>query len=117
MDEAGAAPRLVRQHLEQGVAVVDGAVPVVEPAAAVDEVAELGALEADLAPRHLGDRAGPGLVAEAVVEALAEGAVELRIVRDDQLGRFQQGEDRRHVDGLARHHLGRDAGQAGDLGA
>ncbi len=54
---------------------------------------------------------------EAVVEALAEGAVELGVVGDDELGRLQQGADDRHVDGLARHHLGRDAGQARDLRA
>ena len=117
MHEAGAAARLVGQDFEERVAVVNGPVTVVEPAAAVDEVAELGALEADLGPGHLGHRACPGLVSESIAEALAEAAVELGVMGDDDLGRLQQRADGHHVDRLSRHHLGRDAGQAGDLRA
>ena len=108
---------LMGQDFEKGVAVVDGTVTVVEPAAAIDEIAELGALEADLRPGHLGDRAGPGLVSEAVVETLAEGAVELCVMGDDEVGRLQQGTNDRHVDRLAHHHFGGNAGQPRDLGA
>ncbi len=117
MHEAGTASGPVGQDLQQGVTVIDRTMTVVEPAAAVDEVAELGALEADLRPGHFGDRAGPGLVPEGVVETLAEGAVELGVVGDDEFGRLQQGTDNRHVDRLARHHLCGDAGQPRDLGA
>ncbi len=39
------------------------------------------------ASRHLGGRAGPGFVLESFVEPLAEGAVELGMVGDDEVGR------------------------------
>lgn len=66
------AAGLSGEHLEQGVAVVDGAMTVVKQPAAVHEVAEFGLVEAEVVPRHLRHRAGPGSVAEAAVGPLAE---------------------------------------------
>ncbi len=61
--------------------------------------------------------AGPGLDLEALRQALTEGAIEAGIVRDDEICRFYKSLDRRKIKHLARNHLGRDPGQAGDLQA
>ena len=105
------------QHLEQGVAILDGPVALVEPAALGQKVPELRSLKPKPAPGDLGMGAGPGLDLEAPGQALTEGPVEAGIVRDDQIGRLDEPLDRLKIEHLAGNHLGRDAGQTGDLRA
>jgi hypothetical protein len=73
------------------MAVVDGTVTVVEPAALADKIAELGALEAKARPVDLRDRTGPWLVVEPGSELLAKGTVELGVVGDDEIGVLDEG--------------------------
>lgn len=49
-------------------------------------------------------------------EGLTELPIEAGIMRNDQIGRFNDGVQLMEVDHLARHHFVCDAGQARDLG-
>ena len=97
-------------HLEQREAVIDGAVSIVEIAALPDQVAELRSFIAAALPVDLGNRARPCFARKELVEGFAERPVEAGVVGDHEVGRLDDGPDRRHVEHLAGNHLIGDAG-------
>src|SRR5215203_671640 len=99
------------------MAILNGPVALVEPAALGQEVPELRSFKAEPAPGDLRVGAGPGLDLEAPRQALTEGAIEAGIVRDDQVSSLDELLDRRKIERLAGNHVRCDAGQAGDLRA
>ncbi len=99
------------QQLDHCLAVRLGRVrPKEQAALLVHQEFQLGRAGAD-GPGHFGQGVGPGQIAKHRQAPLQKAAVELRVVRDDQLGRVHQGAHGRCVDVLAAHRLGRNAGQ------
>lgn len=99
-----------RQQFQQGVAVIDGWVALVEVPAADQQVAELHALMALLTPRHLMAGAGQVLLSEDRSAPLAYLPVEAGVVGDDHRGIGCKGLDGGIVDALSSHVGIGDAG-------
>src|SRR5215203_1414986 len=97
------------------MAVLNCAVPLVEPATLRQEIAQLRPLEAEPAPGDFRMRAGPSLELEALGQALAEGPVKASVVRDNQLRRRDELLHCLKIEHLAGDHVRRDPGQASDL--
>ncbi len=104
------------QHLQQGVAVHQGAVGVVKPAAFVGQEFELGRAAALPFPVDTGKGAVPGAGGEHGQAGFDKGTVEPGVVRDDEVGGLHEFGHADVVDALATHHAVVDAGDLGDGG-
>ena len=117
-DRAGAPVigRTTSRTSQQGTAVVDGAVGLVEEPDTVQQVAQLRAGEAIGAPVDLGRAAAPGHLFEDRPVALSEHAVEAGIMGDDDDRVGDEGRDHVGIDALPGDHVVGDTGHGRRLG-
>jgi hypothetical protein len=83
---SGCAGQRAGENFEEGLAIVDGTVGVMEAAHVGEQVSELGAAEPIFQPIDLSDRASPVPLGENGPCLLGEGAVELGVMCDDDVG-------------------------------
>jgi hypothetical protein len=97
------------------MAILDGPVALVEPAALGREIAQLRSLKPKPALGDLGMGAGSRLHLEVPGQALTEGPIKASVMRDDQLRRRDERLHCLKVEHLAGDHVRRNPGQASDF--